>query len=69
MQPAAQERDKKLLGSPDQATSRLSPALHYGEISVKRMYHMVKHAEWQWMQVPKAGEASGKRRKTARSSH
>jgi len=53
------KRDKKLLGSPDQATSRLSPALHYGEISVKRMYHMVKHAEWQWMQVRKAGEARG----------
>ena len=52
-------RDKKTLGAPDQATSQLSPALHYGEISVKRMYHMVKHTEWQWMQVRKAAESRG----------
>jgi len=38
-----------------ESTSRLSPHIHFGEISVRRLHYMVKQLEWEWA---KAGNRS-----------
>lgn len=30
------------------STSQLSPHIHYGEVSVRRIFYMVKQREWEW---------------------
>jgi len=30
------------------STSRLSPHIHFGEVSVRRIYYLVKQREWEW---------------------
>uniref|UniRef100_A0A061S2Y5 Cryptochrome 1 n=1 Tax=Tetraselmis sp. GSL018 TaxID=582737 RepID=A0A061S2Y5_9CHLO len=38
-----------------ESTSKLSPHIHFGEISVRRMHYMVKQLEWKWAASKEGG--------------